>query len=481
MNERTLDVVEYIAMSDRNGVGRAMKVWAGLKQRDGSRKKEKPRRMYDPALLERIDAIVWRLTGDRPNYGTGTPEELENARPRRHRCLAEREEREEAKERESGAEERAAALVTEEARQKAWREADAEAGRRWAEARKVEHKETGADRFTQKLEAFMGSSRKLRRKLEKEAGRIVRRVVKEEIGAEAPAAAVKEIARDMMRDPVTRNASVTAVKAIKHEEATAMGFGAEITGHEWQEGRRDIEVIRALGENWTGISRIMDDDYEPGYARSAYDSKHVMKRESVRRLREFVNAIDPAVVEGARQVIAKEKAGMKQTPEELKVKDNPRFIRLKAIFDELVGLGLKKEVIAREAFGYTQGGTLHNTLQRRGDPGEERLAQAEAYLTRVKDERKGRHAANGKHKHGGPPMTLGEIVRAEEPAPPPRAAPKPAPTVRDPYAWIADVQAGLLALAEKVEGEKATAPAMFRGPYDVVIEKLTKLAEEFER
>ena len=73
------------------------------------------------------------------------------------------------------------------------------------------------------------------------------------------------------------------------------------------------------------------------------------------------------------------------------------------------------------------------------------------------------------------PATARAALAAPAPIPP---APPPAP---DAFAWLDDVQVGLMELAERVQAEMEKAPKMMHDPYRSAIEKLSALAAEFDR
>lgn len=510
MNERTLDTWEYIAMSDRNGEARMRKVMSGFRARD-ERKMERRRSSIPAKVRERVDAIVHRINGRAPWYGDGTnPDEIAQGMKQYRRRNPEAEEpgRREAAERQSAALVRL--LVGERKRKKQRKKQKRRAADRAAGvpvdigsiARRMGWKRGSVSvtvapdgavvaRGIPRQEHLMSkASKRFRRDREREAEKLTRQIIREELGPEAPAAAVKEITKDMIGKGTLKTDGVKAVVAIREQGgARIMGFGAEVTGVEWQQGKEYIDILRTLGESWTRISRVMSDDGNPGFAKSAYDSKHVMTRKAVERLQEFVAAIDATVVAGARQVLARERAGMTNKPEDLNVKDNPRFPRMKALYDELRRLGITVDRIAKEGFGYAHGPTLHQTLQRRGDPGEERIAKAEAFLQSVRDEIKGRHRAA---------LEAATTAATEPPPSPvePEKAPEPTPAeaitaarVReavaaeslDPFAWMTEVQDGLMEIMSRVERHRDRAPKILRGSYNEAIGKIVTLAAEFER
>lgn len=73
--------------------------------------------------------------------------------------------------------------------------------------------------------------------------------------------------------------------------------GAVVSGAQWHDGRRALQILRRCGLSWTRISKLLGLD--PGWAKSVFESKHVMTVEQLAMLAREINKLQPVEVEAA--------------------------------------------------------------------------------------------------------------------------------------------------------------------------------------
>lgn len=475
MAERTLDVFEYIRLSNTSPVARAMKIMGGLAQRDGSRKQERPRRRYDAVYMERVDAIIHGKTGNRPWYGDGSSGDVQRAAVSNRNQTSDE-----------------------------------------TKAERVRIEDEESERRTLALIEASNKRREEREQWPVQGGRKIRPKVK--CGCRTDGNGNVLRACGLHAERLAR-----AGKLRLNNKENRMGFGAEVDGEQWQDARRMMAVFRFHKHSWTDISNACGMKNR-GWARSAYDSKHVLTAGDFRTLeRTYTKTFTPEQIEQAMRVIRVsgmlqiENIGrgllksVDQAIDELQkeienggsdAQLSPKYHRMKAIIDELVAPPFSRTFkwVAESVFGYSQATSLHEIVRRKGAPSDEKMARAEAMLLRIRNETYDMlakaHQTTDEQMREPDKLGSTELVESgDAPAvfepPPPIEAPAPvvetrvSVPVKEPesvgaFDWTRDVQDGLMQIVEQIERKKATAPKILRPSYDEAIKKIMTLAEEFE-
>lgn len=256
-----------------------------------------------------------------------------------------------------------------------------------------------------------------------------------------------------------------------------VGYGAEISGSDWMEGRELIQMLRFLGPmGWNEISKQLGSSNR-GLADAMYRSKHVMKQEHLDNLRRLVAEYPEEKVAQARRAVRAEeerREGRQPSGDLVSEVANRLHVEggvdlLRGSFEGRVTQEVTKVMRAREiadwirsrpggswekvarVFGYSGAASVATSL-RKGSIGEDRLEQAEQWYARAleKETREFQALADDAARVLAEEASNGSEPDTEAPAVGAVCAPPAAPAGPDPTdSWEA-IRLDALALAERV-------------------------------